>query len=84
MTSAAAVAVPSDRAHIVERLHQALWALEHDDAEGWREHVDALIQWRTQPFVQGLTRLARELESALGEGTGASGASLPDACSRPG
>ena len=24
MTSAAAVAVPSDRAHIVERLHQAL------------------------------------------------------------
>lgn len=82
MISAAAVAVPSDRAHIVDRLHQALWALEHDDAEGWREHVDALIEWRTQPFVQGLTRLARELEAALGEGTGASGASLPDACSR--
>ena len=83
MTSAAAVAVPSDRAHIVERLHQALWALEHDDAEGWREHVDALIQWRTQPFVQGLARLAHELELALGEiGDPAHHASLPDACAR--
>ena len=79
---AAAGVVPADRAHITERLHQALWALEHDDAEGWREHVDALIQWRTQPFVQGLARLARELEATLGDGTGASGASLPDACSR--
>ncbi|MFP7722209.1 protein phosphatase CheZ [Lysobacter sp. A3-1-A15] len=80
--AAAVSGVPTDRNDITRRLHQALWAMEHDDADGWREHVDALIEWRTQPFVQGLTRLARELESALGEGTGGSGASLPDACSR--
>ena len=73
---------PQDRELITERLHAALWALEHDDPVAWRTNVDELIQWRTQPFVQGLTRLARELESALGEGTGASGASLPDACAR--
>ena len=42
-----------------------------------------MIQWRTQPFVQGLTRLARELEQALGEvGSPAHRASLPDACAR--
>src|SRR5690606_20331483 len=72
-----------DRQLITERLHAALWALEQDDTEGWRSNVDALIEWRTQPFVQGLTRLARELEQALGEDAGdGNSASLPDACAR--
>src|SRR5690606_20325986 len=73
-----------ERQVITQRLHAALWALENDDQTGWRENVDALIQWRTQPFVQGLTRLARELEQAFGEdGNGQPNAtSLPDACAR--
>lgn len=74
---------PQDRQLITKRLHAALWALEHDDHAGWRANVDELIQWRTQPFVQGLTRLARELEQALGEiGDPSHHASLPDACAR--
>lgn len=73
---------PQDRQLITKRLHAALWALEHDDNAGWRANVDELIQWRTQPFVQGITRLARELEQALGDGSGAGRASLPEACAR--
>ena len=74
---------PQDRELITERLHAALWALEHDDPVAWRTNVDELIQWRTQPFVQGLARIARELELALG-GPGGHGShgSLPDACAR--
>jgi chemotaxis protein CheZ len=72
-----------DRQLITKRLHAALWALEHDDHAGWRANVDELIQWRTQPFVQGLARIARELELALGDGGDAgSRGSLPDACAR--
>jgi len=75
--------LPQDRKLITKRLHAALWALEHDDHAGWRANVDELIQWRTQPFVQGLARLAHELELALGEiGDPAHHASLPDACAR--
>ena len=76
---------PQDRQLITKRLHAALWALEHDDHAGWRANVDELIQWRTQPFVQGLARLARELELALGENEGTGHphrGSLPDACAR--
>lgn len=75
---------PTDRQAVTKRLHAALWALEQDDHAGWRANVDELIQWRTQPFVQGLTRLARELEQALGEGDGGQPgrASLPEACAR--
>ncbi|MBW3551035.1 MAG: protein phosphatase CheZ [Proteobacteria bacterium] len=74
---------PEDRQLITKRLHAALWALEHDDHASWRTNVDELIQWRTQPFVQGLAKLARELEQALGDGAGsAHGSSLPDACAR--
>ncbi|MDX1549941.1 MAG: chemotaxis protein, partial [Lysobacter spongiicola] len=75
---------PTDRQAVTKRLHAALWALEQDDHAGWRANVDELIQWRTQPFVQGLTRLARELEQALGEGDGGphGRASLPEACAR--
>ena len=87
-----AVAAPSapvglrtlgDRQAIVDRLHAALDALEADDHTAWRANVDELIQWRTQPLVQGLARLARELEHALGDGGGtAGGGSLPEACAR--
>lgn len=73
-----------DRQAITQRLHAALWALENEDHAGWRANVDALIEWRTQPFVQGLARLARELEQALGEHASGTpnAASLPDACAR--
>ncbi|MDI9237427.1 protein phosphatase CheZ [Lysobacter sp. LF1] len=75
-------AFPDDRQAVIARLHAALWALEHDDLAGWRTNVDALIQWRSQPLVQGLARLARELENALGDGGIASTGSLPEACAR--
>ncbi len=73
-----------DRQAVTQRLHAALLALENEDQTGWRANVDALIEWRTQPLVMGLARLARELEQALGETTGAppNAASLPEACAR--
>ena len=71
----------ADRQAVIARLHAALDALESDDYATWRANVDELISWRTQPLVQGLARLARELDAALG-GTGAGVASLPDACAR--
>ena len=75
-------ALSEDRQAVIARLHAALWALEHDDLAGWRSNVDALIQWRSQPLVQGLAKLARELDTALGDGSGATNASLPEACAR--
>ena len=72
-----------DRQTVIACLHAALDALEADDHSAWRAHVDELIQWRTQPLVQGLARLARELDQALGNGgASADGASLPEACAR--
>ncbi|WP_396615747.1 protein phosphatase CheZ [Lysobacter soli] len=71
-----------DRQAVIGRLHAALWALEHDDLAGWRSNVDALIQWRSQPLVQGLAKLARELDTALGNGSANPNASLPEACAR--
>lgn len=82
MTAAPGIAA-DDRQAVIGRLQAALWALEHDDHAAWRANVDELIQWRTQPLVQGFMRLARELSSALGEGgSNAGGASLPEACTR--
>ena len=76
-------ALLGDRQTVVDRLHAALDALEVDDHAAWRANVDELIQWRTQPLVRGLAKLARELEQALGDGSGAaSGGSLPEACAR--
>ena len=69
-----------DRQQITRRVRAALWAIEHDDEAGWRAQVDALIEWRNQPLLQGLVRLARELGQTLGEGEPPAGASLPDAC----
>jgi chemotaxis protein CheZ len=72
-----------DRQQVIRRVRAALWAIEHDDEATWRVQVDALIEWRNQPLVQGLARLARELGVALGESDAASiGSSLPEACSR--
>ncbi len=73
-----------DREALSRHLLAALAALEQEDETGWRRNVDELIQWRTQPLVQGITRLARELEQALGDTTGpaVSGTSLPEACAR--
>ena len=70
----------AERAALVDCLHGALAALEQDDDAGWRSAVDALIQWRSQPLVRGLVKLARELEQALGTGSG--GGSLAEACLR--
>lgn len=70
------------REDIIRRVRAALWALENDDQVGFREHLDALVEWRSQPLVQGLVRLARELGQAFGEGDAASGGSLPEACTR--
>ncbi len=69
-----------ERAALIECLHAALAALEQDDEAAWRSAVDALIQWRSQPLVRGLVKLARELEQALGTGSG--GGSLAEACLR--
>lgn len=81
--SAAPAIAPQERAEVIGRLQAALWALEHDDTAAWRANVDELIEWRTQPLVQGFVRLARELSQALGDDSGRSGAaSLPDACAR--
>ncbi|QSX80064.1 protein phosphatase CheZ [Lysobacter solisilvae] len=71
-----------ERQALIACLHAALDALEKDDHATWRANVDELISWRTQPLVQGMARLARELEAALGGTAGASGGSLPEACAR--
>lgn len=82
MRPSAATDAEGDRLALVDCLHAALAALEADDLAAWRANVDELIQWRTQPLVQGLVRLARELEQALGTGAPGSGGSLPEACLR--
>lgn len=75
---------PDHRHAVIARLHDALAALERDDVAAWRANVDELIQWRTHPLVQGLAKLARELDQALGDIAGATqcGSTLPDACAR--
>lgn len=75
-------AAEGERLALVDCLHAALAALEAGDHAAWRANVDELIQWRTQPLVKGLVRLARELEQALGDGTPGDGGSLPEACLR--
>lgn len=77
-----AVAAPDERAAIVEVLQSALRAVEGGDDARARAAIDDLVQWRTQPLVQGLVRLARELAVALGDEGRSHGASLPEACSR--
>ena len=62
-----AVAVSPERAALIQRLHEALDALERGDETAMRAVIDALASARTRPLVQGLGRLARELSQALGE-----------------
>jgi chemotaxis protein CheZ len=69
------------REQVLRRMRAALWAIEHGDEAGWRAQVDALIEWRSQPLVQGLVRLAREVGQALGDGD-AGAESLAEACAR--
>jgi len=80
MTAAPASVPGAERAALIDCLHAALAALETEDDQAWRHNVDELIQWRSQPLVQGLVRLAREVEQALG--TGGGGGSLAEACLR--
>jgi chemotaxis protein CheZ len=70
------------RGVLVEKLQHALDALEQGDEAGWRRELDAIAAWRTQPMMQGLGRLARELAQTLGELPPAHGSELDDACAR--
>lgn len=66
----------------IRRVRAALWAIEHGDEAAWRVEINALVAWHNQPLLQGLVRLARELEQALGDGRPTSAATLPEACAR--
>lgn len=80
---AAVADMTSARAALVEKLQHALDALEQGDEAGWRRELDAIAAWRTQPMMQGLGRLARELAQTLGELPPAHGTGeLDDACAR--
>ena len=82
-----AATVTPERAALIQRLHEALDALERGDESAMRAVIDALASARTRPLVQGLGRLARELSQALGElpqlpGEDAKASELDDACAR--
>src|SRR5690606_15251620 len=69
--------------------HAAMSALEQGDNAAWKHHLDSLLEWRRQPVVESLVKLARELDDlertidARIPGAGAAPPSgLPDACSR--
>ncbi len=63
----ATLEVNAERHALIERLQAALDALEKGDESAWRQEIDTLAAWRTQPMMQGLNRLARELGQALGD-----------------
>ncbi len=73
-----------DKGVLVQRLQDALAALEAGDEAGWRREIDALAALRTQPMMAGLSRLARELGQALGElpTLPSEAGELDDACAR--
>ena len=74
----------SDKSALVQRLQDALAALESGDEAGWRREIDALAALRAQPMMSGLGRLARELGQALGElpSVPSEAGELDDACAR--
>ncbi len=74
----------SDKSALVQRLQDALAALESGDEASWRKEIDALAALRTQPMMVGLGRLARELGQALGElpTLPSEAGELDDACAR--
>jgi chemotaxis protein CheZ len=69
-----------DHREIIACVRAGLAALERGDEVEFRVQVDALVSWHTQPLVQGLIRLARELGQAFGEPDSTN--SLPEACAR--
>ena len=88
MNAVASTACKSpERVALIQRLHEALDALERGDETSMRAVIDALASARTRPLVQGLGRLARELSQALGElprlpDEDGQAAELDDACAR--
>ncbi|NIJ69844.1 protein phosphatase CheZ [Xanthomonas sp. 60] len=74
----------AEKSLLVQRLQDALAALESGDEAGWRQHIDGLAAARTQPMMAGLSRLARELGQALGElpTLPSEAGELDDACAR--
>lgn len=79
--------VTPERTALIQRLQEALDALERGDESAMRAVIEALASARTRPLVQGLGRLAKELSQALGElpqlpGDDAQAAELNDACAR--
>ncbi|TQT81638.1 chemotaxis protein, partial [Xanthomonas perforans] len=48
----------AERAALIERLQNALDALESGDQVAWRREVDHLAALRTRPMMQSLSRLA--------------------------
>lgn len=74
----------SEKSALVQRLQDALAALESGDEAGWRREIDALAALRAQPMMAGLGRLARELGQALGElpSVPSEAGELDDACAR--
>lgn len=81
--------MPASDANVVKHLHAAMSALEQGDAGAWQGHLDSLLEWRRQPVVESLVKLARELDdlertidARLPTARLASGGGLPDACSR--
>jgi chemotaxis protein CheZ len=79
---------PMDDAGIADRLRAAMSALEQGDGNVWRRHLDSLLEWRRQPMVESLVKLARELDElertidARIPAASQSADGLPDACSR--
>lgn len=87
-TPAPPASVPADGSQIAERLHAAMAALEQGDAGVWKRHLDSLLEWRRQPVVESLVKLAHELDDlersidARLPSAKESSSGLPDACSR--
>lgn len=89
MSIPAPPAMPAADARVVERLHAAMSALEQGDDTAWKHHLDSLLEWRRQPVVESLVKLARELDdleraidARLPAAATPSPSGLPDACSR--
>lgn len=81
-----ATAPAAERELILGHLTDAVEALERGDNDGWRASIDQLLQWRAQPFLQGLAALTSELGQSFGMDANtqatADGDTLLEACAR--